>query len=195
MSPGPAKSFDPALALREARDTFWRDGYDGTGIRELEAALGVGRKSLYDTFGGKRDLYLAALRQYTDSVIQRICDGLERPQNDAVDNLERVLGRLARHHGSPDSLGCLLGVAMGQAAGDDEVAELLRSSLGRLESAFARCLRRARDEGDLRADVRPRDAARNLVALTQGMALLGRVQVGAARQRASVRAALAALRP
>ena len=31
MSPGPAKSFDPKLALERARDLFWRRGYAATG--------------------------------------------------------------------------------------------------------------------------------------------------------------------
>jgi AcrR family transcriptional regulator len=46
----------PPEALEQARDLFWRRGYDGTGVAELEAELGVGRKSLYDTFGNKRAL-------------------------------------------------------------------------------------------------------------------------------------------
>ena len=94
MRPGPPKRFDPDQALERARDLFWRRGYDGTGIRELEATLGIGRKSLYDTYGSKRELYLRALQLYADSVIGRICDGLERPGASAMANLERVLERL-----------------------------------------------------------------------------------------------------
>ena len=36
MRPGPSKSFDPDEALELARDVFWRRGYDGTAISELE---------------------------------------------------------------------------------------------------------------------------------------------------------------
>lgn len=196
MSPGPAKHFDPDQAVRTARDLFWKQGYDGTGIRALEAELGIGRKSLYDTFGSKRGLYLRALASYTDTVIQRICDGLERPGGDALQNLERVLHKLQQHHGSPESLGCLLGVAMAQVdRADTELVELLREYLKRLERALERTLRRALEAGAIRAEVDPRDAARNLVALTQGMALMGRVAGSAAGPRSIVRAALQALRP
>ena len=120
MSPGPAKSFDPEIALVRARDLFWSRGYDGTGIRDLESELGINRKSLYDTFGSKRALFLRALEQYTDSVIARICTGLADERGTAFENLERVLGKLQAHHASPESRGCLLGVAMGQAEADDE---------------------------------------------------------------------------
>ena len=195
MTPGPAKSFDPALALERARDVFWRRGYDGTGIRELEAALGIGRKSLYDTFGSKRALYLRALEQYTDTVIGRICAGLADARNTPLENLERVLTKLQQHHGSAESAGCLLGVAMAQADGDDaELAELLRGYLLRLERAFERTLLNAQAAGEVDAAAKPKDVARQLVALTQGMALIGRVTPTATIQRSIVRSTLHALR-
>jgi len=137
MRPGPAKQFDPERALERARDLFWRRGFDGTGLAELEAELGIGRKSLYDTFGKKRALYLAALEPCGASVIESICSGLE---------------------------------------------------------AFERALERAADEGALRAGARPRPAARQLVALVQGLALLGRIADRPNEHVDAVRAALAGLR-
>lgn len=195
MSPGPAKNFDPAVAIERARNLFWRRGYDGTGIRELETTLGVGRKSLYDTFGSKRQLYLRALEQYTDTVIQRICSRLESPRNGSLQNLERVLNQLQRHHASTESLGCMLGVAMAQAdPGDAELTELLREYLLRLEQAFERTIKSAQTEGTIDSAAKSKDVARNLVALTQGMALMGRVTSTASLPRSIIRAALHALR-
>lgn len=195
MTPGPAKRFDPDLVLERARDLFWRRGYAGTGIRELEAELGVGRKSLYDTFGSKRELFLRSIEQYTDAVIGRICRGLADERSGAFENLERVLGKLQQHHGSNESLGCLLGVAMAQLDSDDEeLAGLLRKYLRRMETAFERTLLQAQADGTVRDDLKAKDAARQLVALTQGMALMGRVSEMGATQRSIVRASLQALR-
>lgn len=194
MRPGPAKQFDPEQALVQARDLFWRRGYDGTGLSELEETLGIGRKSLYDTFGNKRALYLATLEQYGVSVIEAICGGLERP-GPAFANVERVVLKLARHHGSGESLGCLLGVGLGQLErGDAQLSAVLERWLARLEQAFEAALERAAAEGELRAGIAPRDGARQLVALTQGMALLGRVATGSAGSLGAARASLAGLR-
>ena len=195
MTPGPAKSFDPEDALESARDLFWRRGYDGTAISELESALGIGRKSLYDTFGSKRGLFLGALAKYVDTVIGRICGRLESVDGTAFQNLEQALLKLGEYHGSGASDGCLLGVAMAQTSRDDEeLSEILRGYLDRLETAFERAIRRGLGEGDVGQGVRPKDAARHLVALTQGMALLGRVDAGRTTQRSIVRAALESLR-
>jgi TetR/AcrR family transcriptional regulator, transcriptional repressor for nem operon len=196
MRPGPPKQFDPDDALERARDLFWRRGYDGTGVAELETELGIGRKSLYDTFGSKRALYLRALEHYGTTVIAAICAGLEQADSDALANLERVLDKLARHHGSGESFGCLLGVGMAQVERDDaEVVAVLHAWLARLEKAFESALDRALEAGAVRADVRPRDVARQLVALTQGLALMGRISASPGASRAAVRAALDGLRP
>ena len=195
MSPGPEKQFDPELALESARDLFWSRGFDGTGVADLESALGVGRKSLYDTFGNKHALYLRALEHYGRTVITAICSGLERAEGTALANLERVLNKLAEHHGSGASLGCLLGVGLAQVNRDDrDVVAALRDGLARLEDAFELGLRRAREAGEVRADLRTRDAARQLTALVQGLALLGRIADSPAPLRAAVRAALDGLR-
>lgn len=195
MSPGPAKSFDPEHALALARDVFWSRGYAGTSISDLEAALGVGRKSLYDTFGSKRALYLRSIEQYTESVIARICRGLADSRNSPIENLERVLDRLQQHHSSDESLGCLLGVAMAQASADDaELHALLLGYLRKLEIAFAKTVRAAQADGAITPSVRPHDAASQLVALTQGMALLGRIQNTTTMQRSIVRSTLDLLR-
>ena len=43
---------------------FWERGYNATSISDLVDHLGVNRQSLYDTFGGKDHLFLAALERY-----------------------------------------------------------------------------------------------------------------------------------
>ncbi|MEO0973312.1 MAG: TetR/AcrR family transcriptional regulator, partial [Pseudomonadota bacterium] len=84
---------------------FWAKGYAATGITELQSAMGIGRKSLYDTFGNKRDVYLRALSQYTGAVIERIRHGLRDDRNTPLENLERVLTKLGKHHGTEQGVG------------------------------------------------------------------------------------------
>src|SRR5262249_50020793 len=132
---------------------------------------------------------------YADTIIARICARLEDEESPAIDNLERVLERLQAHHGSGESLGCLLGVAIAQVdREDDELVEILQSYVQRMELAVERAVRRAQTDAALRTDLRPREVAHNLVALTQGMALLGRIHSGSSPSR-SVRAVLQGLRP
>ena len=43
-------------------DLFWARGYEATGLRDLLDHMGIGRQSLYDTFGDKRSLFLQAIQ-------------------------------------------------------------------------------------------------------------------------------------
>ncbi len=47
---------------------FWRKGYEATSIQDLVEQMGINRFSLYDTFGDKHRLYLAALDRYRQKV-------------------------------------------------------------------------------------------------------------------------------
>ena len=43
---------------------FWEKGYESTSLQELVERMGIGRASLYDTFGSKRELFAEALDRY-----------------------------------------------------------------------------------------------------------------------------------
>ncbi|MEM7343424.1 MAG: helix-turn-helix domain-containing protein [Chloroflexota bacterium] len=58
------KEFDQGLALEKAMTLFWQKGYAATSIQDLVEHMGIGRRSLYDTFNSKHDLFLAALDRY-----------------------------------------------------------------------------------------------------------------------------------
>lgn len=58
------RQFDPDQALDQATELFWSKGYEGTSISDLEEHLGLGRQSIYSTFGDKHRLFLAALDRY-----------------------------------------------------------------------------------------------------------------------------------
>ena len=68
MSRGPDKQFDPHEALEKAMQLFWTKGYSATGVAELQEQMGIGRKSLYDTFGNKRQLFIKALRNLSTTM-------------------------------------------------------------------------------------------------------------------------------
>ena len=60
------KQFDRDEALERAMAVFWRRGYEGTSVRDLVEHMGINRGSLYDTFGDKRTLFLAAVDRYLE---------------------------------------------------------------------------------------------------------------------------------
>ena len=55
------KEFDRDTALESALATFRKNGFGATTTDDLRLAMGIGRQSFYDTFKGKREIYLEAL--------------------------------------------------------------------------------------------------------------------------------------
>ncbi|MEM9755984.1 MAG: helix-turn-helix domain-containing protein, partial [Pseudomonadota bacterium] len=58
------RSFDEVEIRSKLLETFWGTGFDGTALPDLEEATGLSRKSLYNAFGDKRDMFLDALRAF-----------------------------------------------------------------------------------------------------------------------------------
>src|ERR1700759_5211360 len=63
---GRPRNFNEGEALKKATQIFWSKSYDGVAIDDLIAGMGVGRQSLYSTFGDKRTLFLRVLRAYAE---------------------------------------------------------------------------------------------------------------------------------
>ncbi len=193
MSRGPAKQFDPDKALYQAMKVFWAKGYAGSGLNELLDAMGISRKSLYDTYGSKRELYVQALELYVEQFIGRIVEILDA-DGSPMRNVRRALRFIDTSNGKPVSSGCMIGVGMGQFRSDQpEIATVLRDHLQTLEDAWYRALERAVKAGELNPQAKPRDLARMLTATAQGLALIRRVQEAPAMSRSIIRGTMATL--
>lgn len=64
MPGGRPRGFDPQAALDRALELFRRQGYEGTSLTDLTAAMGINRNSLYATYGNKEQLFRQALDRY-----------------------------------------------------------------------------------------------------------------------------------
>lgn len=191
MTPGPDKQFDPQEALEIAMELFWSRGYAATGVAELQERMGIGKKSLYDTFGSKRELFIKALQHYSEDVLHRMLSDLDK-DGSPLGNVRRLMRSLQQHHAMPESKGCMLGVSMAQCISDDaKMADVLRHHIKGVEDAFYHTFKRAQAAGELDDQTNIRDLARLFTAIGQGLALLGRVYDTPAVPRSIVNAALA----
>ncbi|AHH95200.1 TetR/AcrR family transcriptional regulator [Kutzneria albida] len=169
------KEFDPDAALRAAVDLFWRKGYEATSMQDLVDHLGIGRASIYATFGSKHELYTAALARYGEDAGGQVLDLLGRsgPALPAVRRLVRTFAEQSL--ADPDRKGCLVtNTAVECLPGDRELARLVEASLDQLETALAMALTRARAQGELAEGADPRALARFLLTLLQGIRVIAK---------------------
>jgi TetR/AcrR family transcriptional repressor of nem operon len=173
---GRPPEFDRSQALERALELFWRRGYEATSMSDLTDALGIGRQSLYGAFGDKRKLFLQAVDLYVDGVLKTgIFDLLDRPGS-PLGNLNAVLDSWQAYAVSAEFKGCLVGNTITEMAiTDEELGGVMRRKLDRMNAAFTRVLRRAKDEGELLADADVAALSHALTAFSQGVAVVSKV--------------------
>lgn len=66
------KNFSPDKVLEKAVDLFWEKGFHATSMQELVNHLEINRASMYDTFGSKQSLFLAALDHYQEKEAKEV---------------------------------------------------------------------------------------------------------------------------
>jgi TetR/AcrR family transcriptional repressor of nem operon len=167
------KEFDPDVVLRAAMDLFWRKGYEATSMQDLVDHLGIGRGSIYATFGSKHELYLLALDRYGEESGGRALDLLSRPGPVLPAVRGFITGFLTE--ALSDRKGCLVTNTAVECPHDRPMARRVESNWDGLETAIASALTRARAQGELAGDKDPRVLARFLVTFVQGLKVMAKV--------------------
>ncbi len=189
------KEFDPDAALQSALELFWRRGYEATSIADLVEHLGVGRASIYATFGNKHELYLKALDRYAEESDPLLLTPLSQP-GPALPAVRAVVRRFASEASSPEARlnGCLItNTAAELAPHDPAAARRVEISWEQLETLLHSALVRARAQGELPEGRDPRALARMLLVLLQGVRVVGKASSDPARVRDAAEQALTLL--
>ena len=175
MSPGPSKQFDREEILEKAMNLFWERGYEATGVSQLLEHLGIGRQSLYDTFGDKRSLYLECLSHYFRTRVGPLMAQLRAPGS-PLGNIREVFRMMEQRIEAGGCNGCLVGNCTAEmATRDPEIAKRIAGYFTAIEDAFNDALERAQKAGELAAHAKPRDLAKAFVNMIQGIALISKV--------------------
>jgi TetR/AcrR family transcriptional repressor of nem operon len=178
---GRPRQFVREEVLDKAIVLFWQQGYEATGVAQLSETLGIGKQSLYGTFGDKRGLYIAAIRRYSDASIGTIRAQLSRPGR-AVDHIAELLEEWAVRASEKDYCGCFLANSCSElGTRDPELAALLQRKLTRMSAALQTAIERAQSEGDIAPDTNAQALARALVNTAQGLSTASKVDRSFAR--------------
>jgi TetR/AcrR family transcriptional repressor of nem operon len=188
------KEFDPSVALQAAMELFWERGYEATSMTDLVERLGIGRASLYATFGGKHDLFVKALDHYLRGREPSPIELLSQP-GPALPAVRALVEQYVTE-GICDERrrGCMLVNAATERLPDDQVVgRRVESSWDTLEVALASALTRARAQGEIGTDKDPRALARFLLTVLQGLRVLAKGAPDPERLRDAATQALRAL--
>ncbi|MDX2019972.1 MAG: TetR/AcrR family transcriptional regulator [Deltaproteobacteria bacterium] len=163
------KEFDRDKALDAAMQVFWTRGYEATSVGDLINATGIGRQSMYDTFGDKHALYLAALDRY----VQKYGDQVEKAvlgDQPVRKQLREMLARIIEFTVDDPSRSCmLLSAAAERCPLDRGVQRRFAANTEVMEKALTARFERARREGEIAAHHVPQALAKFFVNAVNGL--------------------------
>jgi len=169
------KSFREEDAIHDAMMLFWKKGYESTSITDLITALGINRGSLYNAFGGKKQLFIKALAKYDKDIRHTSLAKLEA-LDDPVKAIETLFDNaVSEAITDKQKKGCfLVNTSSEISAHDQEVIEITRRGMHEFVAFFRRCIEVGQARGEIREDLEPQATAKKLLALTSAVRLLGR---------------------
>lgn len=168
-----ARQFDQDSAVEQALDTFWAKGFRATSMLDLARSTGVQRGSLYNAYGAKDEIFLWVFERYAERFIGDARKALKKPdlRNALVDFFTFAIHSITQ--GSPARRCLSTKIAVEIDSESPRQQELVMKMLDELEDVLLGVL----DIADARAKliIPPRQAARLIVTMTRGIAVMERV--------------------
>ncbi|MCQ0112025.1 transcriptional regulator, TetR family [Zhouia amylolytica] len=170
------KTFNEQEVLENAMNLFWEKGYAATSIQDLVNHLGINRASLYDTYGGKKELFLKSFAYYRNKNISGlkaffkahpdVKKGFKTLFNIAVD--ESV--------NDPARKGCfVVNTTTELIPGDTEILHILSENKITLENLFFNYLQLGEEEQQFGRGKDLKSIASFLYTLYSGIRVIGKV--------------------
>lgn len=188
---GRLKEFDQDKAIDEAVDCFWMRGYEATSVRDLARHMGIGGASLYNTYGGKRALFVTALERYANRSSRERIARLEadgRPKQAIEAFLAEIIDRSLKDR---ERRGCLLvNSALDVAPHDAEIGKVVAGYLEEIRAFFERNIEAGRRAGQVPRNVDAAGVAAHLLGVLLGIRVLARTRPDRALLESVVRPAL-----
>ncbi|NIF40829.1 TetR/AcrR family transcriptional regulator [Burkholderia sp. Tr-862] len=169
------REFDEREVLLQAMQVFWSQGYEATSLTDLLKATGLSKSSLYDTFGSKRELFLAAFEVYRLERM-RMLDGYLTSAPTAFASIRAFFEMVVEHARRDERpFGCMsCNEAVEFGPHDEEVQQLVERDFRGIEDALADAIERGKADGSIPRAKNSRKLARFLTVTHQGLQIMAR---------------------
>lgn len=167
------REFDRDEVINRAMLLFWERGYEATSIRDLIEVMGISSSSMYDAFGDKRGVFLAALARFCEHERARIAQ-MARDEAAPAQLIERLFDSLdeavqSRTH-AQGSLAFNAMVEFGTR--DPGVTQLLLDHYLAIGTIVADVIARGQQQGTVASQQDSQALAFTILSALQGVAVV-----------------------
>ncbi|MEM7103725.1 MAG: TetR/AcrR family transcriptional regulator [Bacteroidota bacterium] len=188
------KNFCKQEVLDKAMELFWTKGFHATSISDLVTHLGINRASLYDTYGGKQQLFDQAFENYRTVNMNRVKDFLN--QHDSVKEgfynlFEQAIDQTLS---DKDHKGCfVVNVTTEMSPADETLQNVLIQHKKQVELVFYNFLEKGQESGELNPTKDLKSIAALLLTLYNGLMVVAKIDADKSQLISSVDAGLSVL--
>ena len=187
------KQFSETAVLESVADLFASHGYQGTSLAKLLDATGLGKQSLYNSFGDKRALYLKSVEcsvaryRAVEARMQAAPSGREA----LALYLAHVIGKC--DSADPADKSCIVAAGLLEGVDDPLIVQTLRAKWAGSREMLRAAVERGQRDGSIRNRTPSAALADLLLAVTAGLRVNARAEFGMARLQQTVDLALSVL--
>ncbi len=171
------KLFDEKLILEKAMELFWKKGFHATSIQDLVTYLGISRSSIYDTYGGKNELFYKSFQLYRTTNITGFSNFLNQQKN--VKKGLRKLFEMAIEQSiaDMDRKGCfVVNTTTELIPGDFELQKILKENENTFVNIFYEFLLKGEQSGEISKGKNLKSIANLYYTLYNGIKVVSKVQ-------------------
>lgn len=179
------KTFDEDIAIDQAMNLFWEQGYEATSVRDLSTETGIGISSLYNAFGDKHNVYGAALERYAAMEREQFAADLAagRPIRELLAGMyAELIDTLLTDDGTRGSF--TLNAAIELGGRDPAITRRLRGHFEAISDQLAERLAEAQEADEIPSFNPPAEMAHYLLLGLYSLAVMVKIMPDRARLEA-----------
>ncbi|MEH6343987.1 MAG: TetR/AcrR family transcriptional regulator [Bermanella sp.] len=170
--------YDRVQAIEKATGLFWKLGFQGTKMRDLQEHLDMRPGSIYAGFGSKELLFKEALNHYTEQSIQQIRLCASQHDNALIALYEFVKAIVIVTGDTQKPTNCFLAKTVAELDNNNaEISLWAQSGLNKVEEEFAAVFTKAQAQGFLDQKADCLRLAKWLQVQIMGLRTYGQLQV------------------
>lgn len=187
---GRPPSYDRLTALDTAMKLFWKQGYLGTSLKDLENALSMRPGSIYAAFHSKEALYRECIELYRSNLLKQLHD-LADSEAGPFAGLKACLLFFSDLSEDEQVSHCMMVKAILETA-EDAFGEVLfvdvaKKILDEIQSVITNSVRRSQDAGEIDPSLDATGTGRRLFSTAIGLRTQKMLHIGDAELETALR--------
>ncbi|WP_121102990.1 TetR/AcrR family transcriptional regulator [Litorimonas taeanensis] len=169
---GRPREFVEEDVLDAVMKLFWKQGYEGTGLKDILTATGLTKGSIYKAFESKHNLYLKSLERYEKIYVDSAVTSL-KSTDDPISRLDEFLSAPIKNMSvNAPNKGCFLcNSSADRASSDEETRALVQRSFRKLSAALSSAIYEIRPEWP---EKRIQQTAQMMLSVYSGLRIMSR---------------------